>query len=115
LRPIAQHGAQRIRKASWLNQFGNDMLGHGVSLLWWRSGRLSTPTIRRPPVSRRHQDCHQDCHQDSGIAPLQSRRRLCFSVCQLVLAGRISDNGSECEYARMGARDGLIRRRRGKA
>jgi hypothetical protein len=56
LRPIAQHGVQRVRKASWLNQFGNVILGHGVSLLWWRSGRLSTAKIRRPPVSRRHQD-----------------------------------------------------------
>jgi hypothetical protein len=57
-RAVAQHLGQRIRKSSWLGELENVSLGHGVSLLRWRSGGSNTPTIRRLTLSCRHQLSH---------------------------------------------------------
>ena len=38
-RAAAQHLGQRIGKSPWLGERENISLGHGVSLLQWRSGR----------------------------------------------------------------------------
>src|SRR4051812_36464366 len=54
-RALAQNFGQRVGELCWLNQLGNIILGHGVSLLWWRSGGSNTPTIRRLNPSRRRQ------------------------------------------------------------
>src|SRR6185312_9457456 len=36
----------------WLKQLDHGSIGHGVSLLCWRSGGANTPTIRHlPPVT----------------------------------------------------------------
>src|SRR5262249_24184053 len=40
---VAQHLGQRIGKSSWLRQLENVSLGHGVSLLRWRSGGVKHP------------------------------------------------------------------------
>src|ERR1044072_10022076 len=48
-RTLAQNFGERIGEGFWLKQRGNVILGHGVSLLWWRSGRSNPPTIRRLP------------------------------------------------------------------
>src|SRR5262245_718134 len=53
---------QRINKSSWLAELENVNVGHGVSLLRWRSGGSNNPTIRRLTSSCRH--------QLSPIAPL---------------------------------------------
>src|SRR5207245_8413670 len=51
-RPVAQHLGERISERPWLNQLDHVSIGHGVSLLCWRSGGANTPTIRRlHPVS----------------------------------------------------------------
>ena len=42
-RTVAQNLGQRIGKSSWLGELENVSVGHGVSLLRWRSGRLRTP------------------------------------------------------------------------
>src|SRR5258708_6577706 len=42
-------------KASWLNQFGDVIVGHGISLLGWRSGGFMRPTTCRDSDSRRLQ------------------------------------------------------------
>src|SRR5436853_7483219 len=42
-RTVAQHLGQWVGKSSWLGELENISLGHGVSLLRWRSGRLRTP------------------------------------------------------------------------
>jgi hypothetical protein len=39
----AQHLGQWIGKSSWLGQLENVSLGHGVSLLRWRSGGVEHP------------------------------------------------------------------------
>src|SRR5215467_3231957 len=42
-RAIAQYLGQRIDKSSWLRELENISLGHGVSLLRWRSGGVEHP------------------------------------------------------------------------
>src|SRR5580700_10995841 len=46
-RPVAQHLGERIGERPWLKQLDDVSIGHGVSLLCWRSGGSNTPTIRR--------------------------------------------------------------------
>src|SRR4051795_6507416 len=51
-RSVAQHLGERVGKRPWLKQLDHGSIGHGVSLLCWRSGGSDTPTIRRLlPVS----------------------------------------------------------------
>src|SRR6266571_5188735 len=54
-RAVAQNLGQRIGKSAWLGELENVSVGHGVSLLRWRSGGSNTPTIRRLIPSCRHQ------------------------------------------------------------
>jgi len=42
-RAVAQNLGQRIGKSSWLGELENVSVGHGVSLLCWRSGGLEHP------------------------------------------------------------------------
>jgi hypothetical protein len=42
-RAVAQHLGQRIGKSSWLGELENVSVGHGVSLLRWRSGGFEHP------------------------------------------------------------------------
>src|ERR1700751_4945334 len=42
-RTIAQHLGQRVRKSSWLGEMENVIVGHGVSLLRWKSGGVKHP------------------------------------------------------------------------
>src|SRR4051812_1881885 len=46
-RSVAQHLGERVGKRPWLKQLDHGSIGHGVSLLCWRSGGSDTPTIRR--------------------------------------------------------------------
>ena len=55
MRSRAQHVGQQIGKRPWLDKLQNVSVGHGVSLLRWRSGGSNTPTIRRLIPSFRHQ------------------------------------------------------------
>src|SRR5205807_9988896 len=42
-RAVAQNLGQRIAKSSWLRELENISVGHGVSLLCWRSGGVERP------------------------------------------------------------------------
>src|SRR3981081_3497269 len=42
-RAVAQNLGQRIGKSSWLGELENVTVGHGVSLLQWRSGGVEPP------------------------------------------------------------------------
>src|SRR5881396_1034030 len=42
-RAVAQNLGQRIGKSSWLRELENISVGHGVSLLCWRSGGVEHP------------------------------------------------------------------------
>src|SRR3954470_19740711 len=46
-RSIAQHLGEQVAERPWLKQLDDVSIGHGVSLLCWRSGGSNTPTIRR--------------------------------------------------------------------
>src|SRR5258706_9340733 len=46
-RSVAQHLGERVGERPWLKQLDDVSIGHGVSLLCWRSGGSNTPTIRR--------------------------------------------------------------------
>src|SRR5580765_962996 len=52
-RPIAQDFSELILDVSWLNQLDDVIFGHGISLLWWRSGGVKhphdMPPFRFPP------------------------------------------------------------------
>src|SRR5207245_3593916 len=41
--PLSQDFGELIVKASWLNQFEHVIVGHGISLLRWRSGGVKHP------------------------------------------------------------------------
>src|SRR5262245_41853272 len=63
---LAQNIGQRIGKSPWLAELENITLGHGVSLLRWRSGGVEYPHDTPPNSSGRH--------QISPIAPGSDRR-----------------------------------------
>jgi hypothetical protein len=42
-RPVAQDFGELIVDACWLNQLDDVIFGHGISLLWWRSGGVKHP------------------------------------------------------------------------
>src|SRR5205085_10121241 len=46
-RSVAQHLGNRVGERPWFKQLDDVSIGHGVSLLFWRSGGSNTPTIRR--------------------------------------------------------------------
>src|SRR5258708_39233804 len=46
-RYVAEHLGKRVGERPWLKQLDDGSIGHGVSLLCWRSGGSNTPTIRR--------------------------------------------------------------------
>src|SRR5712672_3488655 len=41
--PVAQDFCELIVEDSWLNQLDDVIVGHGISLLWWRSGGVKHP------------------------------------------------------------------------
>ena len=41
--PIAQNIGELVVERSWLNQFDDVIVGHGISLLRWRSGGVEHP------------------------------------------------------------------------
>src|SRR5882757_4556336 len=67
-RSVAQHLGKRVGERPWLKQLDDVSIGHGVSLLCWRSGGSNTPTIRRLlPVRPSPTFAH------SSILPLRCR------------------------------------------
>ena len=54
-RAIPQNLRQSIGKCSWLDELENVSVGHGVSLLQWRSGGVEHPHDTPPYPSCRHQ------------------------------------------------------------
>src|SRR5881392_1972264 len=66
-RSVAQHLGKRVGERPWLKQLNDVSIGHGVSLLCWRSGGANTPTIRRlHPVRPSPTSAHSSCATSSG-------------------------------------------------
>src|SRR5882757_5157243 len=65
--PIAQDFGELIVEHSWLNQLGDVIIGHGISLLRWRSGGVKHPHDMPPfrfppsPTSGDSSDAAQRC------------------------------------------------------
>src|SRR3954468_8534169 len=69
-RSIAQHLGERVSKRPWLKQLDHGSIGHGVSLLCWRSGGSNTPTIRRLlPVRPSPTSANSSCDQGAASNP----------------------------------------------
>jgi hypothetical protein len=51
--PMTQDSGELVIDVSWLNQLDDVIFGHGISLLWWRSGGVKhphdMPPFRFPP------------------------------------------------------------------
>src|SRR5436190_17727198 len=43
MRSVAQNLSERIGESPWLSELDDVSVGHGVSLLWWRSGGFEHP------------------------------------------------------------------------
>src|SRR5712691_11612085 len=70
-RAVAQHLGQRISKSSWLAEWENVSLGHGVSLLRWRSGGVEHPHDT-PPYP--FMPSPTFAHSSSSAGPVLSHR-----------------------------------------
>src|SRR5438552_15419684 len=72
-RSVAQHLGKRVGERPWLKQLDDVSIGHGVSLLCWRSGGSNTPTIRRllpvrpSPTSAHSSGRTSQCHLSNQI------------------------------------------------
>src|SRR5437868_9819102 len=67
-RSVAQHLGERVGKRPWLKQLDDVSIGHGVSLLCWRSGGSNTPTIRRLlPVRPSPTSAYSSERRDKGF------------------------------------------------
>src|SRR4051812_28108432 len=70
-RPVTQHLGERVGERPWLKQLDHVSIGHGVSLLFWRSGGSNTPTIRRLlPVSPSPTSAHSSGADTADGVPL---------------------------------------------
>src|SRR5438270_5175318 len=61
-RAVAKNLGQRIAKSSWLRELENISVGHGVSLLCWRSGGVEHPHDTPPyPFTPSPTFAHSSC------------------------------------------------------
>src|SRR5947208_16879348 len=74
---IAQNLGQRISKSSWLGELENISIGHGVSLLRWRSGGVEHPHDTPPyPFMPSPTFAHSSLSRMSGHMPTSSTYRM---------------------------------------
>src|SRR5215207_154506 len=76
-RAVAKHLGQRIDKSSWLGELENVSLGHGVSLLRWRSGGVKHPHDT-PPYP--FMPSPTFAHSSSLANRVASRPSMCLSL-----------------------------------
>src|SRR5438034_5534802 len=93
-RSVAQHLGKRVGERPWLKQLDDVSIGHGVSLLCWRSGGSNTPTIRRLlPVRPSPTSAHSSIripskarsfllafHRSEALTCVSASLRLCVSA-----------------------------------
>src|SRR5437762_6008816 len=93
-RSVAQHLGKRVGERPWLKQLDDVSIGHGVSLLCWRSGGSNTPTIRRllpvrPSPTSAHSSIERELASDTrrGVRLRPFYPRLWCRRCGLLLDG----------------------------
>src|SRR6195256_926403 len=78
-RSVAQHLGKRVGERPWLKQLDDVSIGHGVSLLCWRSGGSNTPTITRllpvrPSPTFAHSSALSGSAAIAGFCPHRTHR-----------------------------------------
>src|SRR5437773_5199315 len=69
MRSVAQNLSERIGESPWLSQLDDVSVGHGVSLLWWRSGGVEYPHDTPPyPFMPSPTSAHSS--RSAGVAEL---------------------------------------------
>jgi hypothetical protein len=72
-RAVAQNLSQRIAKSSWLRELENISLGHGVSLLCWRSGGIEHPHDTPPyPFTPSPTFAHSSCKSPTSVMTINN-------------------------------------------
>src|SRR3954463_15110494 len=74
-RSVAQHLGERVAERPWLKQLDDVSIGHGVSLLCWRSGGSNTPTKRRLLPVRPSPTSAYSSGQKGGRSPAERSSR----------------------------------------
>src|SRR5579872_921436 len=101
--PIAQNFCELIVEDSWLNQLGDVIIEHGISLLRWRSGGVKHPHDMPPfpfPPSPTFGDSSQLTNYNDGWHTLRKSRAAYSRGCAVL--GRFSgpiiltDGGFRC-------------------
>src|SRR6476620_9227543 len=99
-RSVAQHLGERVSKRHWLKQLDHGSIGHGVSLLCWRSGGSNTPTIRRLlPVSPSPTSAHSSRTPDGIRAVEKDFRPASAASIERYLASKFGDHLDEVRAA----------------
>src|SRR5205085_4961825 len=83
-RPIAQDFRELIVDVRWLNQLDNVIFGHGISLLWWRSGGVKHPHDMPPsrfPPSPTFSDSSVSTNMSTNSSSLTSKQIISRSAC----------------------------------
>src|SRR5439155_5369377 len=69
MRPVAQNLSERIGEGPWLSQLDDVSVGHGVSLLWWRSGAVEHPHDTPPyPFMPSPTSAHSSLNADGSYS-----------------------------------------------
>src|SRR6266446_3161221 len=77
-RAVAQNLGQRIGKSPWLRELENISVGHGVSLLCWRSGGLEHPHDTPPyPFTPSPTFAHSSLQWQGSDTSLKRSSRSC--------------------------------------
>src|ERR1700691_813573 len=75
MRPVSQNLSERIGEGPWLSQLDDVSVGHGVSLLQWRSGGVEHPHDTPPyPFTPSPTSAHNSSDGEASQARRLSRQ-----------------------------------------
>jgi len=95
-RAVAQHLGQRVGKRPWLGELDHIILGHGVSLLQWRSGGVEHPHDTPPyPFT----PSPTSAHNSRSAIKVVSDAELWTDLAMLLLASTLLPSNCFCSGA----------------
>ena len=80
-RPIAKDFRELVVEGSWLNQSDDVIVGHGISLLCWRSGGVKHPHDMPPSRSTPSPTSDHSSRKPNAPAHQQPLYHRCFNGC----------------------------------